>query len=449
MSGDAAVKGLRRTVKMRSRVAILAGIITLVSLSMMISIPEEASAYTPHDPIHIQGNAEFTIVNGVTGGSGTSSDPYIIENWEIDATASNGIEIRDTSAHFVLRDCWIYGDWKSNGVHLNKAANGRLQDLRVERMFNGIDLRNSGNSQIVGTTVSLNGRGIILSRSDDSTVINNTASHNDDGIYLLHSNRTTVTHNEALLNNGTGIQLTSSDDNIVADNEVSSNDDFGMVIISSDNNMLTGNEVSSSYMGIFMRESSDNIIAGNIVSDNDIGLHLDITSDHNIISNNSLQTNLLDGIYVEDSSHNTITNNTVSSNRYGIRLKSAEDNVIHHNSIISNGQQAFDDGRNAWDSGYPSGGNYWSDEIGVDKKCGSDQSRSGSDGISDTPYAIDGGSSVDRYPLMEPFSEGEEPDFEETSYVMPIVIGVAVVSVVAILILLKKRRKRPRTWRRY
>jgi hypothetical protein len=54
---------------------------------------------------------------------------------------------------------------------------------------------------------------------------------------------------------------------------------------------------------------------------------------------------------------------------------------------------------NAWDDGYPSGGNYWSDYTGVDLRKGPYQNETGSDGIGDTPYSIDS-DNADRYPLM-------------------------------------------------
>jgi len=64
--------------------------------------------------------------------------------------------------------------------------------------------------------------------------------------------------------------------------------------------------------------------------------------------------------------------------------------------------------RNTWDEEYPSGGNYWSDYSGVDKKSGANQDRHGSDGIGDTPCVIDK-NNQDNYPLIRPFPSPLDP----------------------------------------
>jgi len=68
---------------------------------------------------------------------------------------------------------------------------------------------------------------------------------------------------------------------------------------------------------------------------------------------------------------------------------------------------------NLWDSGYPFGGNYWSDYVGVDVKSGPNQDLPGSDGIGDTPYIIDA-DNRDRYPLMFPFDAPPPPTYNLT-----------------------------------
>ena len=63
-----------------------------------------------HDPIRIDKNTDFTAANGVTKGSGTPVDPYIISGWVINAAGKGaGIYIGNVSADFVIENCTIYG----------------------------------------------------------------------------------------------------------------------------------------------------------------------------------------------------------------------------------------------------------------------------------------------------------------------------------------------------
>ena len=81
--------------------------------------------------------------------------------------------------------------------------------------------------------------------------------------------------------------------------------------------------------------------------------------------------------------------------------------TFYHNSFINN---ALNNGKQVyitkegykWYDDYPSGGNYWSDYTGVDKKKGVNQDKPGSDGIGDTPYQVYiYPRELDRYPLVK------------------------------------------------
>ena len=86
------------------------------------------------DAIIIQWDWSFTPENGVTGGSGTADDPYIIENWEINVS-KDGYKISDaklgpaprknwivgllltyTSAHVIIRNLSIYSDQRRQSL---------------------------------------------------------------------------------------------------------------------------------------------------------------------------------------------------------------------------------------------------------------------------------------------------------------------------------------------
>jgi hypothetical protein len=103
--------------------------------------------------------------------------------------------------------------------------------------------------------------------------------------------------------------------------------------------------------------------------------------------------------------------NSLSTSAIGVRVYSTSNLTLHHNRFVGSTLQAEDEGgpENAWDDGYPSGGNYWSDYIGPDVCSGPAQDVCPDpDGIGDAPYVIDS-DSEDRYPLMLPFPDTLPP----------------------------------------
>lgn len=80
---------------------------TVLAVGMIYNVSAATSQYQPHGPILIVENGGFTSANGVTGGSGTIPDPYVISGWNITSSTSNGVEIRNTTANFVARNLSI------------------------------------------------------------------------------------------------------------------------------------------------------------------------------------------------------------------------------------------------------------------------------------------------------------------------------------------------------
>jgi len=327
-------------------------------------------ALTPHDPIYIEGNDNFIPANGVVGGSGTENDPYIIKNYIIDASTANGIEIRNTTVYFVVRNCVV----KNGGSYYE----------------------------------------IVLYNVTCGKIENNTCENSDIGIYLESSSNNIITSNTCP-NNRYGIWLDSSDNSIIENNIIENCSDTGISLGFSDNNLISNNIVRNNrYEGIFLEYCGYNLISNNIVENGIDGIYFWKACDNNSITNNIIRNNGTgmelthwpDGV-PGSPFYNIISNNLVENNNTGISLDGYY-NKFYHNNFMNINNHASAWGPNYWDNGYPSGGNYWSDYTGVDETHGENQDIPGSDGIGDTPYIIPGDNTSDRYPLMNlwPIAEG-------------------------------------------
>ena len=192
-----------------------------------------------------------------------------------------------------------------------------------------------------------------------------------------------------------GIRIISNN-NIITNNNVSNNNRFGIFITYSSGNTFTNNDVNNnSASGVQLYYLSDNTFTNNNFNNNDYGIYLAGGCYNNIFTNNNASNNGVNGISVYNSSNNEFINNNVNKNDWrGIRLSSSNNNILYYNNFVDNTNHNIDEfGINQWDSG--SEGNYYSDYTGTD---------SDGDGIGDTPYPIPGGSSMDRYPLMAPWT---------------------------------------------
>ena len=276
------------------------------------------------------------------------------------------------------------------GVLFAYTANSTIKNMSTTNNTYGVMLQNSDENSIIANNVRNNFDGIYLRSSDSNTIQSNTATNNFDGIYLRSSDSNTIQSNTAT-NNFDGIYLLGSRNNVVSNN-TSLKNDFGISLqYGSDDNIIRGNKASGGAVGIYLTESRGNIISENTASDNIVFFGF--------------------GICLEwSSNNNTIIGNTITDNNYGIMLSYwayfyglPEQNnysTICHNNFIENMKQALSlNSINTWDDGYPSGGNYWSDYMGVDLYYGPYQNLTGSDGIGDEPYVIDA-DNRDRYPLM-------------------------------------------------
>ena len=362
----------------------------LVALALSISSAGPASASpdgpTPHDPIHIVGDDNFTPANGVTSGSGTADDPYIIEDWAIDASGKNGIKIQNTTAYFVIRNCLVEnsGDYYY-GIYLENVINGKVENNTCSNNYTSIYLGGSSSNTLSNNTCSNSPFNIyLLNSSDYNTLSNNTCSNNYwwwwrgkwFGIYLYSSSYNTLDNN-TLSNNHFGVSgdeishfdhdidtsnlvdgrpiyylKDNSDivigpslnvgylgfvrcDNIRVENLVLEKKDQGILLVSIENSRIENCTFLNNVKGIHMYFSSNNTLSNNTCENNDIGILL-YSSSNNTPSNNTCENNYYCGIYLYSSSNNTPSNNTCENNKYGIFLYSSSSNTLSNNTCENN-----------------------------------------------------------------------------------------------------------------
>lgn len=217
---------------------------------------------------------------------------------------------------------------------------------------------------------------LIVANCANVTVKNLTIAHTDAGIEMAFVENASISYSNFSSNEQGGIYVYASSNVTVRESNFSSNKDGVRITISN----TTIRDSNFAYNKYAIHIVSRNVtIRGNSISENDCGIRV-----HNSTT-------------LEISRNNIHLNNNI-----GIRLIGVLDAHVHHNNIAENPEQAVDDGgaENSWDNGYPSGGNYWSDYIGVDNCSGPNQDVCPDpDGIGDAPYVIDA-NSQDDYPLM-------------------------------------------------
>ena len=319
-------------------------------------------------------------INAVKCNGTTIADNIISGNGQETEYEGNGRGIRLVGSQGLIIDNVISFN-KDHGIYIESIFwEGYPADESYENMIarnkvrdngkDGIHLEKAWRNNIWKNNITANhGNAISFVFSNNNTAEENNVSKNDNGMYLDQSNYANITNNTILEEGMRGIYLWSCIGSAIGNNTLRQNPVGIALENSSTNNMLSKNDVSNGTEGINLSDkSSDNVVRDNRV------------------------TSCLAGLSLAGASGNTITGNIIQKNEKGLAVDiQSSGNAIFGNDISSNGEPARDEGRNLWDDG--SRGNYYGS---------GDCQDSNHDGICDSPYAISGGTNVDRYPLAVP-----------------------------------------------
>ncbi len=405
----------------------------------------------------IQSDQEFYDMDQAYGwqGDGSAADPYVIEDLVIDGEHySYCIQIWDTTAHFIIRNCTFYFGYlgmTGNGIELKNVMNGLIFNCSfVGKMDYGIL---SSYSQYTVESCDFNGSigsGILSMNFDNNVnIANSTFMGCSSGLSIYYAVDVLVSGN-AFGGHDTAVYAQGSDDIRLVDNYangsrmfdiynvngalVSNNVGVGLdsfaylsVVTLADvtNNTASGTEISSS--GIYLTSCNMISLHGNDISGFTSGVFIN-SGDSLVVANNRLTGNDF-GLYVYSTSSTTVTENNISGNSiYGLRLGTGApyvsafkniflDNIGYAVHVDSTAYASFYlnlfRGNNGNDGTYDpmtvqvddpfhecqwdvdGTGNYWADWTSPDGD---------GDGIVDVPYGTGGEEGyLDLFPLSHPF----------------------------------------------
>ncbi len=283
----------------------------MISLLLLALLFHNAGAQTTeqtvtaiHGPIRI--NNDTDLANIAVSGDGSAENPYVIENYEIDANGSGpAIYIGNTTAHFTVRNCTLYNTSGQTSLSYN-----------LYLINAGLAIYNSTNVSVENVSVRDSYYGILMkfAGKDNLTVANSTISGCTYGIYNSYYPAKGAKVYGNSISGSIQAAIYSSGNMVLENNDVSS---CSVGIDASSGDIVRNNTVHDSSTDGILCQYADSIrISGNHVFDNrEYGIHLYMSRncriDNNSLSNDSIffDTN---GNTIDYLLSNSISDNTVN-----------------------------------------------------------------------------------------------------------------------------------------
>ncbi len=363
-------------------------LVVLGSLSLVVPVPSPSIDFYAHAPITIGSNSDFTATNGVTGGSGTASDPFVISGWNIEVPPGGayGVSIRDVTVPFVLTDINVVSydsqPWSNTnyGVEVQNVTYARLQDVAVRGFYWGVFVARGRFDLAVVESDGAYYEAFSAIGIHNSTFTNLAATNSEWGIHIHGSHHVRVTNSSFYRLNASvvgALEVWHSSDILIQRNYVSlppnRQSTRGVLVYNSTNVSILRNDFWYPWRGFELGQVHNVSLVQNNVTFSDTPVVL---------------TTQIPG--------------RPDAPNAGI--------IAYHNNFLNYTQAIDNDGDywGTWDLGYPAGGNYWSGYDGPDACRGAAQTDcSNRDGLGDTAYySVWGPGSdafVDHYPFVRPY----------------------------------------------
>jgi parallel beta-helix repeat protein len=244
--------------------------IALVFFFAVMVFVRTAIGAVPHNPISISLDDKPDTNDGIVSGSGVVDDPFVISGWSIQVKSGTAVEVKNTSACLVIRDCKIVGDGRKGiGILLSNAPCVQVTNCQLSGLRTGIFVYQSPGVIANKNNITSCLRGIEAIESDDSAIGGNTVVDvQEHAIFLWRSQLASVSENTA------------------------KNCRNGIYLDSCHHNSIERNHVQELSHGIFIWDSFDCVVVRNIIENCELGLAIVHTSERNLIFHNSFKNNV-------------------------------------------------------------------------------------------------------------------------------------------------------------
>ncbi len=312
---------------MLPRGTLLTVTLALAAIALLgIAGQAHADSTEPRDRIYINGDddAHANTCECIANphADGTSSDPYLIQNWRIEEDEGTGIDIRNLdTVHIIVRNNAIEAP---NGIHLHDT--GTRVDLYNNNIYYdqgqfGIDLKDASPHVQENVIRGWSGfcgcpRGAGISADGSAPVIEeNVISESLRGI---HANAATpqILDNE-LFENKHGIVLENSAQAEIAGNLVRLSIQWGITVGSSSQATVMDNDIRQGHGGVLAERANKLTLTGNTL------------------------TNIDGDAVTFEKTHVEMTNNEISHNWRGAVGAQTSDLLIQDNLFTNNGDDAI------------------------------------------------------------------------------------------------------------
>lgn len=334
-------------------------IFSLFFAFIMISLPIDNPNHAENSGFYIKTSAATILIDGddelalnASTGDGSEENPYIIENYVIDANGLNahGISINNTRKYFIIRNCTVNdADQFKAGIRLQNVTNSKIIDNKFSSGYFGINLDDyCSNNSFINNSASSNSYGIyVYNHSHNNQIINNDFNGNNFDIYLSSN-----VDSNYMLNNtiGTaspsgskGIFVGSGFNNSIINNSIMNKRYYGIELNVANYTRVINNSVINTNAngypgwGLYIRQNARNnlLLNNTLIESRGYGVYIDQNCYNNTLISNNVSENGLHGIFIESPESYVIDGVITGNTGYGIYINSTN-NVSITNNFISN-----------------------------------------------------------------------------------------------------------------